>query len=119
MTVYVAVRAVAIAGAVGRRMAVVLIAAAAVGVGGREGEAGGRALGAEEGLVARPDLEGRRAHKRQSEGVGAVGRGDSALARHPLALQDDLAGTRDLVAQGAELRGEFLVVRQGDEAVVH
>ena len=75
-----------------------------VEAGGREGDAGGVA-GAQEGLVSRPDLEGRRAHKGQREGVGAVGRGDAALARLAFALQFDLAGTGDVVAEGEELRG--------------
>ena len=71
--------------------------------GGREGDAGGVA-GAQEGLVARPDLERRRAHKRQCERVGVVRRRDPALAGFALALKFDLAGTCHVVAQREELR---------------
>ena len=63
---------VVVIGSIAVRRAAAVRRRIVVAGGGREGEAGGRA-GAEEGLVARPDLQGRRAHKGEGEGVGAVG----------------------------------------------
>ena len=72
----------------------------------------------EERLVAGPYLERRRGHERERQRVGAVGRREILLAQLALALHPHLAGAGDVVAQGEELRGELLVVGQGDEAVV-
>ena len=80
--------------------------------------AGGGPAREQERFVARPDHERRRAHEREGERVGPVRRGQAAAAQLPFALQLHLAGAGDVVAEGEELGGELLVVRQRDETVV-